>query len=336
MNAASTMNVIEVTEEFDGMMLLDFLCQHLPEVSVRQLRQMVSQADIRVGGVESRPDATLHAGDVVELNIPEVGLRLYRPERLPLTVLYEDRCVLVVDKPAGLAVLPDRRGGEPRFVNGLMYYLSKSSQEATGVARPLIAHRLDRDASGAIVVVKDRAALRSLSEQFARRTVQKEYLALVWGRVGPASGTIDAPLMVDRQAISVRVDRAGGSVAITHYAVEEQFRQVALVRVKPETGRLHQIRVHFRAIGHPVLCDPLYGDGSPLNLSSFKREYRASRDRPEPPLMTRLALHAERLSFVSPYGGRPVSVQAPIPKDLAVTLKMLRKYAVVQKRDSRV
>jgi len=314
---------IEVTEEFDGAMLLDFLCQSMGDRSVTFLRKLVASGAVRRGDNRCAAADRVHAGDVLVAEVGEgEGIR-YAPRRLPLSVIYEDQRLLVVNKPARLAVL------EPAFLNAILYHLQNESPFASGAdtVRPLIVHRLDRDASGAVVLAKDTDALRALSKQFGAGQVAKEYRALVHGRVVPPEGGSDLPLRVDRKAIRVRVDRARGKPALTHYRALEQFRFTAWVRIQPATGRLHQIRIHLREAGHPIVCDPLYGDGAPLLLSRFKRDYRAKRGVEERPLISRLALHARSLSFTTPDGGQHVEVEAPLPKDLHVALKMLRKYS---------
>lgn len=322
-------HLIEVTEEFDGMMLLDFLCQNCRDRSVAFLRKLVARGDVRLGDKRCAVTDIVHTGDVFEASIADDEGIIYQPQDRQLAAVYEDRRVLALHKPAGLSVLPERRHRQADFLNGAWYYLCHHSPYSSDgdAPRPLVVHRLDREASGVVVLAKDAEALRLLSEQFAGHSVSKQYLALVHGRPTEPAGTIDLPLAVDRRAVTVRVDRREGKPSVTHYAVEEQYRTMTLLSVRPVTGRLHQIRLHLKEAGLPIVCDPAYGDGAPLLLSSFKRGYRPKPDRDEPPLISRLALHAYRLSFVTPDGERQVEVEAPLPKDFALALKMLRKYS---------
>jgi 23S rRNA pseudouridine955/2504/2580 synthase/23S rRNA pseudouridine1911/1915/1917 synthase len=196
-----------------------------------------------------------------------------------------------------------------------------------------VVHRLDKDTSGVLLFAKNVSAQRHLSHQFQNNTIQKEYLALVRGRPQQAAGEIDAPLArhpasKERMAIV----RHGGRRARTEWRVEETFRDLALLRVFPKTGKTHQIRVHLQSIGMPLAIDPLYnaprgGGASPgLLLSAFKRGYRATGRERERPLIDRLTLHAEKLRFGDPAGAN-IEVVAPLPKDFRAVLNMLRKYA---------
>jgi 23S rRNA pseudouridine955/2504/2580 synthase/23S rRNA pseudouridine1911/1915/1917 synthase len=234
-------------------------------------------------------------------------------------------------KPAGLATVPGR--GEPPGETVLEQLGAQLGLPSSGSADPRVrvVHRLDKDTSGVMVFALDSATQRHLSHQFQNNTTQKEYLALVSGRPATADGEVDAPL--DRHPTSplrMAVVRHGGRPARTAWRIEQQFRELALLRVFPKTGKTHQIRVHLRHIGLPLAIDPLYNNatkGSPgLMLSAFKRGYRPTRGEQERPLIDRLTLHAEKLRFTAP-NGEAVEVVAPVPKDLRSTINMLGKYS---------
>lgn len=197
-------------------------------------------------------------------------------------------------------------------------------------------HRIDKDTSGVLLFAKNRSAQQFVSEQFQNRKVEKEYLALVIGNPAQMEGTIDAPMRRDpSNALRMEIHRVG-KPALTHWKLLQRFRGYSLLQVMPQTGKTHQIRVHLASIGHPLVIDPLYGsrlrkkdefDREPgLYLSSFKRDYRSSRDAEERPLIGRLTLHAHRLALLHP-NGSPLKMEAEAPKDFRAALNMLTKYA---------
>lgn len=241
-----------------------------------------------------------------------VSTRQYRP-----AVLYADESILAVDKPPGVTSVPGRGARDlPRVLREI---------GAVGPDEPLLpVHRLDRGASGVLLYARRVEAQRSLSAQWASRTVEKVYLALVAGHL-EGEGVIDAPLRIDRDRRQVEAVRRGGREAITRYRVVEHVAGHTVVACQPVTGRLHQIRVHLKSIGYPLAVDPLYGSSRGIMLSQFKRSYRANRRREERPLIDRLTLHAQRLSFEHPATGEHMTIEAPLPKDLRVTIDQLRR-----------
>lgn len=229
-----------------------------------------------------------------------------------------DEAVLVVDKPAGVVSVATR--GELSVRDLLVRSGKLSADEALR-----IVHRLDKDASGVMVYARTAAAQRFLTEQFANRRVEKVYLALVQGYV-EADGQVDLPLMPDRSGTHTRVSPRRGKPALTEYRIVERVAGNTLLECRPLTGRLHQVRAHLAAIGHPLTVDPLYGGGSALRLSCYKPGYRASTRHEERPLIARLTLHALRISFDHPAGGR-ATFEAPLPRDFRATLNQLRRLA---------
>jgi RluA family pseudouridine synthase len=187
-------------------------------------------------------------------------------------------------------------------------------------------HRLDREASGVIVFARTLAAQRKLTHAFASRRVEKVYLALVQGYVSE-DGEVNLPLRADRDRGRTVVSSGGGKASVTRYRVVERVSGHTLLECFPLTGRLHQIRVHMGALGHPLAVDPLYGGRQELMLSDFKRDYRRSRQHEEHPLIGRLTLHAARIGFEHPAGTGPVSFESPLPKDFRATLNQLRRLA---------
>lgn len=236
------------------------------------------------------------------------------------TVLWQDARLLVINKPAGLATVPGR--GEVDSV------LDQVAANDAG-ERCRLVHRLDKHTSGVLLLAKDRDAQRHLCDQFVKRLVEKEYLALVAGCPSEKSGQIIAPLGPASGSAKYVVVSQHGRPAITHWEVVQRFKGLTLLRCLPKTGRTHQIRVHLKSIGLPLAVDPLYnpprdGRAEGIFLSHFKRDYRKKDE--ERPLIDRLTLHALRLSFHD-LDGKAVRVECPPPKDFAAAIKMLGKYA---------
>jgi 23S rRNA pseudouridine1911/1915/1917 synthase len=258
------------------------------------------------------------AGQSVEVTVPAPVPALPQPEDIPLRIVHEDRHLVVVDKPAGLVVHPGAGTAAGTLVNALLHRV-KDLSGVGGVLRPGIVHRLDRGTSGLLVVAKDDPTRQELARQFASRTVEKEYLAVVLGRPRRATGTIEAPIgrdPVHRKRMSVRAPR--GRASRTTYIVAETLEGAALLRLRIHTGRTHQIRVHLASIGHPVAGDAVYGGRRlPATASERLRVVVAELERP--------ALHAARLAFTHPATGQRVSFESPLPEDLSRLIDRLRR-----------
>lgn len=234
-----------------------------------------------------------------------------------LPTLFEDDHLWVIDKPAGLLTLPDRF--DTSSLN-LINWLRDRYGEA------YIVHRLDRDTSGVIVVAKTEAAHRELNQQFEARTVEKIYHALLDGQPPTPTGSIEQAIAPDKQRPGRMQISSRGKAALTEYRVLENLGPFTWVEVVLHTGRTHQIRVHFQAIGLPLLVDPLYGRREAFLLSEIKgRSYNRGKEYEERPLLARTALHASRLAFDHPVSGVRLSFEAPLPKDLRAVLNQLRK-----------
>lgn len=233
-------------------------------------------------------------------------------------VLYEDDQLLAFDKPAGLLVVPDRWDRD--LANLMQFVQQQYSADVTNV------HRLDRETSGVLLCAKNADAARHLAKQFEAHTVEKKYLALVRNGPSEESGLIDLPLAPDTQRLGRnRISRDGKPSATRYQVLERLVAGVNFVAAMPTTGRTHQIRVHLAAIGAPIIGDALYGDGRPLFLSDLKRNFKSKRGQ-ETPLLQRLALHAEELTFEHPASGERVTVCSPLPRDLELALANARKF----------
>lgn len=270
----------------------------------RTLAQRALRAgQVTVDGRPARPGERLEGGERVSGEIPEPVLGPPAPEDIPLTVRYSDDRVLVVSKPAGLVTHPAAGHESGTLVNALLALAVPLSGQ--GSTRPGIVHRLDRDTSGLLLVARDDDAHARLVDALRRRQVERVYLALVRASMPAETGTIEAPVgrhPVRRRSMAVV---PGGRRAVTHYRVISSTDELSLLEVRLETGRTHQIRVHLAHIGHPVLGDPVYGGRSELSQ-------RLGLRRP--------FLHAARLAFPHPEGGRRVEVSDPLPPDLVAAL----------------
>jgi 23S rRNA pseudouridine1911/1915/1917 synthase len=295
----------------EGRRIDAWLAAQLPRLSRARVQALIGQGHIRVDGTGTRSSSRLRSGQTVSVLIPAPVDPVPKPEDIPLDVVYEDPQLLVVNKPAGLVVHPGAGTSGGTLVNALLRHVRDLSGVG-GVLRPGIVHRLDRGTSGLLVVAKDDATHRALVAQFAGRTVEKEYLAIVLGVPRAREGTITAAIgrdPVHRQRMSVRAKK--GREARSSWRLEESFDGAALLRVRIHTGRTHQIRVHLASIGHPIAGDATYHSRRVVATEALRE-------------LSRPALHAARLAFVHPSSGRTLSFEAPLPADLAKTLQALR------------
>jgi 23S rRNA pseudouridine1911/1915/1917 synthase len=303
-----------VSEEEAGARLDAFLAARIEGVSRTTLKGAIEEGDVLVGGHASKPSYKLHAGERVEVELPESPATEVEPEDLPLDVVYEDEEVVVVNKPAGLVVHPAAGVRNGTLANALAFRFQNAE---FGVSiRPGIVHRLDRDTSGLIVVAKTARAHESLSDQFRARTVFKSYAALVHGVTKEEKGKIEQPVARDpRHRTRMGVVR-GGRAALTLWRVRRRFERFTLLDVEIKTGRTHQIRVHLAWMKHPVVGDETYGMGRDKTIADARlRSAIAS--------MGRQFLHAARLGFHHPRTGEWMSFDSPPPPDLARLLEEL-------------
>jgi len=286
--------------DISGIRLDKFVGENCPELSRTHAQQLIAGGFITVNGREAKSSLKLNVNDKVDITIPAEPPGHLAPEAIPLKIVYEDSDLLVVDKPAGLAVHPAPGHPAHTLVNAVLSYLPGLAQDADSL-RPGIVHRLDKDTSGLIIVAKNRVAQANLSEQFKSRTVSKAYLVLVKGKLTPEKGIIEAAIGRDprnRQRMAVV---SKGREARTAYRVVKYIGSYSLLEIKPETGRTHQIRVHLAAIGFPVVGDATYGFKSPH--------------------LSRQFLHASKIGFHLPSTGQYVEFESPLPPDLTQALR---------------
>jgi 23S rRNA pseudouridine1911/1915/1917 synthase len=280
-----------------------FIVQKLPELSRSFIQKLTRDGHVTLNDKPARAGVRLKEGDLLAVTIPPPEPAKLEAENIPIDIIYEDDDLLVVDKPAGMTTHPAPGNPVHTLVNAVLSHLP-ALPESDNPARPGIVHRLDKDTSGLILIAKTREALANLSAQFKSRGVKKAYVTLVKGKLTPQSGIIDAPIGRDRAHRQKMDITDSGRPARTAYTVLRYYDGYTLVEARPETGRTHQIRVHFASVGHPVIGDATYGTRSELVGRQF--------------------LHAQRLSFKLPSTGKTVEFSAPVAPDLQSALDRLK------------
>lgn len=342
---------LDATEEDAGTRLDQFLVSHLPDVSRVRVQQLIDEGKVLVNERTSKSSLKLKGTEHIEIT-GRVQLEALKaiPEDIPLDVVYEDKDLAVVNKPSGMVVhagagsMDDERN-RGTLVNALMFRFNKLS-EVGGELRPGIVHRLDKDTSGLIVIAKNDVTHRKLAELFSGRKIDKRYIALVHGWPEMTSGKVDAPIQRDRKnPTRMTTMGSGGRDAVSRYKVLEKFEsgygKFALVEVKIETGRTHQIRVHMSSIGHPVVGDTLYGAPGVLsphtasrersgNAISLRNEVKKMQARGATPggktlALKRNFLHAAQLEFEHPRAKKKLELKTELPEDLRNFYELLKK-----------
>jgi 23S rRNA pseudouridine1911/1915/1917 synthase len=282
-----------------GKRLDHYLQEQLPQYSRSRLQDWIKAGRVIVNSAAAKASLLLRGGESIEVSPADLAPLKAAPEDLPLEILYQDAAVIAIDKPAGLVVHAGAGAHSGTLVNRLVHHFAALSQVG-GDLRPGIVHRLDKGTSGVLLVARDDSSHQSLAAQFAGRTVEKTYLALVHGRMRAETGRVTKPIARDpvrRTRMTTRL--ANGRSALTEYRVLQRFEKFSYLEVRIGTGRTHQIRVHLASLGHPVAGDRLYG----------ARLYGA-------PPAERIFLHAWRIAFASPATGKRVAVESPLPVDL--------------------
>jgi 23S rRNA pseudouridine1911/1915/1917 synthase len=329
-----------------GMRLDAYLAQAIPEISRARVQLLIEAGQVRVDGAAAKGKQKMRGGEAIEIEGEPHPAPLHAvAEEIPLDILYEDKFLAVVNKPAGMMVhagagATDDARNRGTLVNALLFHMAKLS-EAGGELRPGIVHRLDKQTSGAIVVAKDDATHRRLGEMFSMRRVTKTYIALLHGTLAKENVTVSLPIardLVRRTRMTTR--RTDGRNAVSHFSVVERlatrYGAFTLVEVRIETGRTHQIRVHAQSLGHPVVGDTLYGAARVIQLvdrreadSSPFDKLRVWNDKQDGSIgLERNFLHAAHLEFAHPHTGKTVAVDAPLPRELEEFLALLRTERV--------
>lgn len=295
---------IQITEEMAGVRVDKAVSSIDEDWSRSQIANWVKDGAVKVNGETVKPNYKVRLEDIIIVTPPVLEELDVVPEDLNLEIVYEDADVLVVNKPKGMVVHPAPGHSRGTLVNGLMHHV-KDLSGINGVVRPGIVHRIDKDTSGLLMVAKNDASHHSLVDQLVKKSVTRKYVALVHGHIPHDKGTIDAPIardVKDRQKMAV-IDK--GKNAVTHFRVLERFGNFTLVECRLETGRTHQIRVHMKYIGYPLVGDPKYGPKKTMDIGGQ-------------------ALHAEVIGFNHPKTGEYMEFSAEPPAEFAALLESLR------------
>jgi 23S rRNA pseudouridine1911/1915/1917 synthase len=336
---------IPVSPDAAGQRLDQFLTAHIPDISRARVQQLLAEQKALVNGSVAKPSLRLRGGEQITiLGDPELPPLRAIAEDIPLDIVYEDDDLAVINKPAGMMVhagagATDDERNRGTLVNALLHRFGKLS-DVGGTLRPGIVHRLDKETSGLIIVAKNDVTHRKLGEQFSGRQVKKRYVALVHGWLAKDRGTVNAEISRDAvRRVRMTTRGSAGRTAVTHYEVRERiaspFGKFALVDVRIETGRTHQIRVHMSSIGHPVVGDALYGAAKELrrptalrkaSTKAASRRTKQAEAAPTPAVLAigRNFLHAAAIEFAHPRTARPLSFSAPLPPELTQFLEEIR------------
>ncbi len=301
-----TLKVEEVGDRLDR-----YLASQLHDLSRSRIQQLITQNCVKVNGqLCTSKKVMVQTGDRLSVEVPPAEPLEIGATDIPLDILYEDDCMIVINKPAGLVVHPAPGHSDDTLVNALLAHCENLSGIG-GVQRPGIVHRLDKDTSGAIVVAKTDHAHQHLQAQIQAKTARRDYLGIVYGVPKTESGTIDAPIARhpgDRKRMAIVPVEKGGRVAVTHWQIKERLGNYTLVHFQLETGRTHQIRLHSAYMGHPIVGDPVYSSGRSLGVN-----------------LPGQALHAWCLTLEHPETGETIQAIAPLPDYLHTLLEVLRR-----------
>ncbi len=299
-----------------------YLSERFPDYSRTFIKKLINDGKIEVHGKPVKPSYGPAAGDRIVARVPVIDAERVEPEDIHLDIIYEDDWILVINKPPDMVVHPSRGHRSGTLVNAAAYHCKNLSSRGDSL-RPGIVHRLDRDTTGVIIMVKDNSVHEEIAGQFEARSVKKEYAAVCEGSAELDADVIDAPVgkhVSVKEKMAIRYD--SGKPATTVYEVAERIGGASLVRCFPSSGRTHQIRVHLLHIGHPILCDALYGRGGEMFLSDILGgEHHPS----EKPLIERQALHARRITIYHPALKKNMCFEAPLPSDIEALIGALRK-----------
>lgn len=319
-----------VADQGQAPMRLDvYMSTHMEDTSRSRIQQALKEKYVYVNDVLAKANYIVRPGDVIKFVMPyrRRGHEIIAQD-IPLDIVYEDDDVLVVNKPAGMVVHPGHGNYEGTLVNALSHYLGLVQQEdAEDDRMGILVHRIDKDTSGLLAVAKNDQAQMHLAKQFFVHSIDRRYVAIVWGDVKDDEGTIEGNIgrdPNDRLRFRVYEDEDKGKRAVTHYKVLERFGYVTLVECKLETGRTHQIRVHMSKIGHPIFCDERYG-GKEIRKGTIYAKYKQFIQNCFE-ICPRQALHARTLGFVHPRTGEWKQFDSDIPEDMTALLDKWRKY----------
>jgi len=309
--------IIRVNEESVGARLDSFVAS-ASELSRSAAQKLIESGAITVMGAPVTKKYVVRLGDEIEIHIPDPEESEALPENIPLDILYEDKDILVINKPSGMVVHPAPGNYTGTLVNALLYHCKDELSGIGGVIRPGIVHRIDKDTSGLLVVAKNDAAHTALSEELSHHGIEREYHAIVRGGFKSDTGTVNEPIgrhPVDRKKMAVLHGSEHAKEAVTHYLVLERYGDISYVKCLLETGRTHQIRVHMAYTGHALLGDEVYATSKTV----FEKHH--------PQLFDGQALHAKRLTLTHPRTGERMSFECELPDNFKKIIKILREEA---------
>lgn len=305
-----------------------FVSDKIANSTRNKVQQALDTGNILVNGEQKKSNYKIKPGDVIQilLESPPKDNEVY-PEDIPLHILYEDKRLLVVNKPAGMVVHPAHGNWTGTLANALVHHFQDLPEMKGNEGRPGLVHRIDKDTSGLLVIAKEEEAMTKLAAQFFHHTIERTYIALVWGEPEEDSGTIIGHVgrsHKDRKVMTVYPDGEEGKYAVTHWKVLERLRYVSLIQCNLETGRTHQIRAHMKHVGHPLFNDAMYG-GDKIRKGTQFAKYKAFIHNCFE-LLPRQALHAKSLGFSHPESGEKLFFEAPLPEDMQQVLDRWRDY----------
>ncbi len=313
---------IVVPEQQSSERLDIFLSNRIAKISRSKIKQLIETGNVTINRVYKKPRYLVRPGEIIEITFPKPQPLNLEPENIPISIIFEDESLLVVNKEPGMVVHPGHGNRSGTLVHALLghcFSLSKGSEPF----RPGIVHRIDKDTSGLLVIAKKEEIHRNLSEQFKEKSVLREYIAVVWGRIKKREGTINTLLSRsnrDRRKFGVKPQ---GKRAVTTYKVKERFKLATLISLTLQTGRTHQIRVHCSHIGHPVFGDQMYG-GRGASLGGLSQnDTKQAKELLK--IMPRQALHAKSLGFIHPLTGEELFFDSELPKDMQSLIDTLRE-----------
>jgi 23S rRNA pseudouridine1911/1915/1917 synthase len=305
-----------------------YLSARIEGTSRTRIQNAANAGNILVNDSPVKPNYRVKPSDIIQIVLPNPPREIELiPEDIPLNIVYEDEDVIVVNKEPGMVVHPAYGNYTGTLVNALMHHFRDLPLFQTGELRPGLVHRIDKNTSGLLVVAKNEMSLNRLSRQFYDRTTGRKYVALVWGVPDPPEGTISGHVgrnLRDRKIMQVFADGSQGKSAVTHYRVTGDFGYVSTVECRLETGRTHQIRVHFSYIKHPIFNDDEYGGDQILKGTTFSKYQQFVRNCFK--IMPRQALHAKSLAFNHPVTGKRLSFDSDLPDDMYQVIEKWRNY----------
>jgi 23S rRNA pseudouridine1911/1915/1917 synthase len=305
-----------------------FITSRLENTSRTRVQNAANAGNIIVNNLPAKPNYRVKPGDIIQIVLPTPPREIELiPENIPINIIYEDDDVIVINKEAGMVVHPAYGNYTGTLINALMWHFRDLPLFQTGELRPGLVHRIDKNTSGILVIAKNEFAHNRLAKQFFDRKTGRKYIALVWGTPDPPEGTITGNVgrnLKDRKIMQVFPDGSQGKNAVTHYKVIENLGYISMVECRLETGRTHQIRVHFSFIKHPLFNDEEYGGDRILKGTTFTRYQQFVRNCFK--VLPRQALHAKSLAFDHPVTGKRLSFESELPEDMRLVIEKWRTY----------